>query len=250
MEDDTNSWIRRAKYSHTICHRLDTSRLNPIPITIQSEQNPKPEQNSKPENNSRPSSQVQRNRITNKQRSLSPLPQTFLNEVFREARHEQKRFSTPGPRRESRDKRITGKLSNKESREPKVSSSKTPPNGNSPSRQRKFKHQKDSSWTKYLENGGGGGGKVASLETAEDYTIDMSKLFLGLRFAHGAHSRLYHGEYKGDPVAVKIIRVPDDDENGALASKLEKQFIREVTLLSRLHHSNVIKVLTSFIFFC
>jgi hypothetical protein len=44
---------------------------------------------------------------------------------------------------------------------------------------------------------------------------------------------------------VKIIRVPDDDENGMLAAKLEKQFITEVTLLSRLHHQNVLKVINS-----
>lgn len=233
MEEDRNSWIRRTKFSHTVCHRLDPSRLSSLPISIQSEQN-----NRRPS----PQPQVQRNLITNKQRSLSPLPETYLSEAFREARHEQKRFSTPGPRR---DKRIMGKISNKDSREPKVSGSKSPSRSPNNNRQMKpNKHRKDSGWTKYLENGGGGG-KVSAVETAEEWTVDMSKLFLGLKFAHGAHSRLYHGVYKGDSVAVKIIRVPDDDENGALASRLEKQFIREVTLLSRLHHPNVIKVITS-----
>jgi hypothetical protein len=236
MEENTSSWLRRAKYSHTVCHRLDTSRLNNIPIREQSEQN------------SRPSSNVKKNLLTNKQRSLSPLPETFLNDVFREARHEQKRFSTPGPRR---DKRIMGKVSNKDTREsPKVSSTKflsSSPNGQKMSKD----ISKDGSWGKYFENGGGGGGKVTALETAEEWTIDMSKLFLGHKFAHGAHSRLYHGVYKEESVAVKIIRVPDDDENGELASKLENQFVREVTLLSRLHHRNVIKVMiTYFLFSC
>ena len=86
-------------------------------------------------------------------------------------------------------------------------------------------------------------GKVTAVETADDWNVDLSKLFVGLRFAHGAHSRLYHGKYEDEPVAVKIIRVPDDDENGTLATRLEKQFTREVTLLSRLHHPNVIKVI-------
>lgn len=230
MEENTSSWLRRAKYSHTVCHRLDTSRLNNIPIREQSEQN------------SRPSSNVKKNLLTNKQRSLSPLPETFLNDVFREARHEQKRFSTPGPRR---DKRIMGKVSNKDTREsPKVSSTKflsSSPNGQKMSKD----ISKDGSWGKYFENGGGGGGKVTALETAEEWTIDMSKLFLGHKFAHGAHSRLYHGVYKEESVAVKIIRVPDDDENGELASKLENQFVREVTLLSRLHHRNVIKFIAA-----
>ncbi|XP_061341542.1 serine/threonine/tyrosine-protein kinase HT1-like [Gastrolobium bilobum] len=221
MEEDTNSWLRRTKFSHTVCHRLDPSRLGSIPFSIQSE------------HNSKPSSQVQRNLKLNKHRSLSPLPQTFLSEAFREARHEQKRFSTPGPRR---NKRIMGKLLNKDPQEIKVSSSKSP--SNSPNRQMKSKHPKDSAWTKYLENGGG---RVTAVETAEEWTVDLSKLFLGHRFAHGAHSRLYHGVYKEEPVAVKIIRVPDDDENETLAARLEKQFIREVTLLSRLHHQNIVK---------
>jgi serine/threonine protein kinase len=47
-------------------------------------------------------------------------------------------------------------------------------------------------------------------------------------------------------VAVKIIRVPDDDENGKLGAKLEKQFNREVTFLSRLHHPNVIKFVAAY----
>ncbi|KAF5943788.1 hypothetical protein HYC85_017865 [Camellia sinensis] len=102
----------------------------------------------------------------------------------------------------------------------------------------KLKIKKDSTWTKYFDNGGG---RVTSVETADDWMVDLSKLFLGLRFAHGAHSQLYHGIYKDEPVAVKIIRVSDDDENGALGARLEKQFTREVTLLSRLHHRNVIK---------
>jgi len=37
---------------------------------------------------------------------------------------------------------------------------------------------KDGSWSKYFENGNGGG-KVTPLETVEKWTIDMSKLFLG-----------------------------------------------------------------------
>ncbi|KAL5151178.1 Serine/threonine-protein kinase HT1 [Glycine soja] len=222
MGEDGYSWIRRTKFSHTVCHRLDPARLGSIPISVQSEQKSRPA-----------ASKAQRHPITNKQRSLSPLPETYLSEAFREARHEQKRFSTPNPRRE---KRIMGKLLNKDSRETKESSSKSP--SHSPNRQVKSKNRKDSAWTKLLDNGGG---KITAVETAEEWNVDMSQLFFGLKFAHGAHSRLYHGVYKEEAVAVKIIMVPEDDENGALASRLEKQFIREVTLLSRLHHQNVIK---------
>ncbi|XP_058771568.1 serine/threonine/tyrosine-protein kinase HT1-like isoform X2 [Vicia villosa] len=228
MEENTSSWLQRAKYSHTVCHRLDTSRMKPTPFNDQLEQ----------EQNSRFSSYVKRNLLTNKQRSLSPLPKNFISDVFREAKHEQKRFSTPGPRR---DKRIMGKVSLSQEL-PRVSSSKSP--FSSPNKQKMPKGlTKDSSWAKLFESGGGG--KVTALETAEEWTIDMSKLFLGHKFAHGAHSRLYHGVYKEEIVAVKMIRVPDDDDNGELASRLEDQFVREVTLLSRLHHRNVIKFIAA-----
>ncbi|WVY97236.1 hypothetical protein V8G54_029387 [Vigna mungo] len=79
------------------------------------------------------------------------------------------------------------------------------------------RRRKDSGWTKYFEHGGG---KVNVVETTEEWDVDLSMLFVGVRFAHGAHN---------------------DDENGMLADRLEKQFIREVTPLSRLHHRNVIK---------
>ncbi|KAF2303325.1 hypothetical protein GH714_016714 [Hevea brasiliensis] len=101
----------------------------------------------------------------------------------------------------------------------------------------KSKFKKESSWTKFFDHAGG---RVNAVEAADEFSVDMSKLFW-LRFAHGAHSRLYHGVYKDEPVAVKIIRAPDDDENGTLAARLKNQYDREVTLLSRLHHPNVIK---------
>lgn len=105
---------------------------------------------------------------------------------------------------------------------------------------RKKKFQKESGWTKYFDHGGG---RVSSLDSTNDeFLIDLSKLFLGLRFAHGAHSQLYHGIYKDVPVAVKIIRLPDDDETESLEPKLVNQFNREVALLTRLRHPNVIEV--------
>ncbi|XP_024977639.1 serine/threonine-protein kinase HT1-like [Cynara cardunculus var. scolymus] len=71
--------------------------------------------------------------------------------------------------------------------------------------------------------------------------VDLSKLFLGFRFANGAHSQLYRGVYKDEAVAVKIIKIPEEEENQQLGIRLENQFIREVALLSHLHHENVIK---------
>ncbi|CDO99532.1 unnamed protein product [Coffea canephora] len=259
MEEEANSWIRRTKFSHTVCHRLDSSRLASIPLTINQRGgipvaksrlavtpsaayvNPKQDPIVSP---------LQRNPTTNKQRAVSPSPQTKLLDTFKEAkqaRSVKRRHSTPNSRKS--EKGLVGKLfhhkdSHKNSHEQKPNGSKSPLNN---SRLRHFsamkfheksKGKKDSAWTKYFDHGGG---RVTSVEAADEHMVDLSKLFLGLRFAHGAHSQLYHGIYKDEPVAVKIIRLPDDDENGDLAARLEKQFNREVTLLSRLHHPNVIK---------
>ena len=76
----------------------------------------------------------------------------------------------------------------------------------------------------------------------EKWTVDMSRLYVGHRFASGLYSKLYHGIYQDKPVAVKIIRRPDEDESGEMAARIEKQFMREVTNLSHLYHPNVIKV--------
>ncbi|KAK7246499.1 hypothetical protein RIF29_41368 [Crotalaria pallida] len=240
MDDDSStSWIRRTKFSHTVCHRLDPTRLSSLPISIQPEHNPGLK--SRPSGNTISDfSRFRMDPAISTQRSISPLPETLVSETFKEARHEQKRFSTPGPQRIDRDKRIMGKVSRKASRESLRSSSKSP--STSPSRQvrlndKSSRHRKDG-WTKYFDHGGG---RVIAVETADEWTVDLSELYIGVRFAHGAHSRLYHGEYKEEPVAVKIIRVPDDDESGNMAVRLEKQFVREVTLLSRLCHPNVIK---------
>ncbi|KAK4361124.1 hypothetical protein RND71_020076 [Anisodus tanguticus] len=244
MDEEVSSWIRRTKFSHTVCHRLD--RLASVPISsIQSGRiagaktrpvgtaslNPRPEPTVAP---------LQRNPTTNKQRTVSPHPETSLPDTFKQARSSQRRFSTPRPQRKEHEKKIVSKSFHKDSRESKSPISRSPAN-TSPLRHftsfkfhDKSKGRKDSSWSRYS-------GKVSSVETADEFTIDLSKLFLGLRFAHGAHSQLYHGKYEDEAVAVKIIRIPDDDEIGALATRLENQFIREVTLLSRLHHPNVIK---------
>jgi hypothetical protein len=86
-------------------------------------------------------------------------------------------------------------------------------------------------------------GGVAALEMIlEKWTVDMSRLYFGHRFASGLYSKLYHGIYNDKPVAVKIIRQPDEEENEEMAARIEKQFMREVTNLSHLYHPHVIKV--------
>lgn len=79
-----------------------------------------------------------------------------------------------------------------------------------------------------------------SKEDQEDWTADLSQLFIGNKFASGAHSRIYRGIYKQRAVAVKMVRIPT--HNPETRSLLEQQFKSEVALLSRLYHPNIVQV--------
>lgn len=243
MDDEANSWIRRTKFSHTVCHRLDSARLasflsdgQPIRIAGIKTRPPKTLEDPKP-------AQIQTNPVTNKYRTVTPPPKTTVPDTFKEARSNTKRFSTPHPQRVETEKGYKEKKMFH--RNMTAVSVRSHENLSSPLKhfnsmkiQDKKKMKRDYSWSKLFDHGGG---KVTSVETVDDVMVDLSKLFLGHRFAHGANSQLYHGIYKDEAVAVKIIRVPDDDEHEELGVRLENQFIREVNLLSRLHHQNVIK---------
>lgn len=243
MDDEANSWIRRTKFSHTVCHRLDSARLasfltdvQPIRIAGIKTRPPKTLEDPKPV-------QIVTNPVTNKYRTVTPPPKTTVPDTFKEARSNTKRFSTPHPQRVEKEKGYKEKKMF--SRNMTAVTIRAHENISSPLKhfnsmriQDKKKMKRDYSWSKLFDHGGG---KVTSVETIDDVMVDLSKLFLGHRFAHGANSQLYHGIYKDEAVAVKIIRVPDDDENEELGVRLENQFIREVNLLSRLHHQNVIK---------
>lgn len=164
-----------------------------------------------------------------KRRAKSPVPTRVISDVFKEAKAATKRFSTP-------------------QRQRKYSSPRSPrsPDDSSPfgfSSMRipgKLITRRASSWPRNFDSGVAA--KVAALEILERWTIDRSQLLIGHRFASGAYSRLFHGIYKEQPVAVKFIRQPDDGEDAELAARLEKQFTAEVTILARLHHRNVIKL--------
>ncbi|CAM8994863.1 unnamed protein product [Rhodiola kirilowii] len=254
MDEEANSWIRRTKFSHTVCHRLDSAKFTSVPFSIQEEMfqrlKSRPSSSSVSRTQSLATSSTPQKPLMSKQRSLSPLSEkTVMSDTFKEARSELKRFSTPLPQRSKPERKFSGKFFfNKEPKESKSSpksNNKKARASTSPLRHLgsmkisdRPKSRKELSWAKYFDHGGV---RVTAVEEASKWMVDLSQLFLGLRFAHGAHSRLYHGVYKDQPVAVKILTVPDDDENGAMAARLENQFSREVNLLSRIHHQNVIK---------
>ncbi|KAM1716955.1 hypothetical protein ACFX11_024856 [Malus domestica] len=169
---------------------------------------------------------VRRNLLTNKQISLSPVPQIHISDAFKEAKSDTKRFSTSHPKRKG-----LGMLFSKDSQSKSSNSMNTNPLRHLASMKvnDKMKSRKKSPWAKYFDHAGG---RVNVVDAANEFCVDLSKLFLGLKFAHGAHSRLYHGIYNDEAVAVRIIRVLEDDEDRVLAARLEKQFNREVTLRS------------------
>lgn len=101
------------------------------------------------------------------------------------------------------------------------------------------------SWSMILESENvetweAAGGAGAS--DREEWTADLSQLFIGNKFASGAHSRIYRGIYKQRAVAVKMVRIPTHKHE--TRAFLENQFKSEVALLSRLYHPNIVQVST------
>ncbi|XP_060204843.1 serine/threonine/tyrosine-protein kinase HT1-like [Lycium barbarum] len=95
-------------------------------------------------------------------------------------------------------------------------------------------YKRAASWSKYIVSSGA----AIKGEGEEEWSADMSQLYIGNKFASGRHSRIYRGVYKHREVAIKLISQPEEDGN--LATFLEKQFTSEVALLLRLKHPNII----------
>ncbi|CAM8980084.1 unnamed protein product [Rhodiola kirilowii] len=70
------------------------------------------------------------------------------------------------------------------------------------------------------------------------WLIDPKHLFVGPRIGEGAHAKVYEGKYKNQTVAIKIIQRGDAHEEIA---KRERRFAREVAMLSRVQHKNLVK---------
>ncbi|KAJ4959771.1 hypothetical protein NE237_019681 [Protea cynaroides] len=95
-------------------------------------------------------------------------------------------------------------------------------------------YKRSVSWSKYLVSSGA----EIKEEGEEEWSADLSQLYIGKKFAFGRHSHIYRGIYKQRTVAIKLISQPE--ENEGLAVMLENQFISEVALLLRLRHPNII----------
>ncbi|PNX80799.1 serine/threonine-protein kinase HT1-like protein, partial [Trifolium pratense] len=133
--------------------------------------------------------------------------------------------------------RLRRSKSNKPLPEPSSSSSKARLNSDADNMERK-RFDSLESWSMILDSENVETWE-ASKEDQEEWTADLSQLFIGNKFASGAHSRIYRGIYKQRAVAVKMVRIPNQNEERR--TLLEQQFKSEVALLSRLFHPNIVQ---------
>ena len=71
------------------------------------------------------------------------------------------------------------------------------------------------------------------------WLLDMKRVELGSHIATGMSGKVYNGLYDGRSVALKILRVPETEEE---SEALNKQFNAEFSTLQGLQHENVVKV--------
>ncbi|KDP31029.1 hypothetical protein JCGZ_11405 [Jatropha curcas] len=70
------------------------------------------------------------------------------------------------------------------------------------------------------------------------WLVDPKHLFVGPRIGEGAHAIVYEGKYKNQTVAIKIVHRGETPEE---ITKRELRFAREVAMLSRVQHKNLVK---------
>ncbi|KAM7509180.1 hypothetical protein LguiA_019633 [Lonicera macranthoides] len=85
---------------------------------------------------------------------------------------------------------------------------------------------------------GNGFYSVSEFNLDAKWLIDPKLLFVGPKIGEGAHAKVYEGKYKNQNVAIKIINKGDTSEEIA---KKEARFAREVAMLSRVQHKNLVK---------
>ncbi|XP_073304176.1 serine/threonine/tyrosine-protein kinase HT1-like [Primulina huaijiensis] len=224
MEEEPRSLVRRTRFPSTVYHRFDASKLSHLPFTVQTSQISGAK--SMPESID---SRIEPNCV----QTVPPTQKTVDSDASNQSSTRHKLFNEDSHEKNSLTSNQLGSRSlniiTSSIKHSIIMSLKFRGNSN--------KSRQESSLAESLNNRGK---KVASEEMIDENMIDLSKLFLGQKFALGAHSQLYHGIYADEPVAVKVIRVPDD-EDGSLRARLEKQFMKEAVFLSRLRHENVIK---------
>ncbi|CAI0474786.1 unnamed protein product [Linum tenue] len=87
--------------------------------------------------------------------------------------------------------------------------------------------------------GSGNGSIIAPrLSIDESLLIDAKSLFIGSKIGEGAHGKVYEGRFGERIVAIKVLhRGSTSDER----SVLENRFAREVNMMSKVKHENLVK---------
>ncbi|KAK1271655.1 Serine/threonine-protein kinase HT1 [Acorus gramineus] len=89
-----------------------------------------------------------------------------------------------------------------------------------------------------VEKNGSIGEVPLKFEIEEKLLIDPKLLFVGAKIGEGAHGKVYEGRYGDQIVAVKVLEVGSNPEERAI---LESRFVREVNMLTRVKHENLVK---------
>uniref|UniRef100_A0A9I9E1K8 Protein kinase domain-containing protein n=1 Tax=Cucumis melo TaxID=3656 RepID=A0A9I9E1K8_CUCME len=89
---------------------------------------------------------------------------------------------------------------------------------------------------------GSGNGFYSTSEFNLDakWLIDPKHLFVGPKIGEGAHAKVYEGKYKNQIVAIKMVGKGDTPERMA---RREARFAREVAMLSKVRHKNLVKAM-------
>ncbi|XP_074302932.1 serine/threonine-protein kinase STY13-like isoform X3 [Silene latifolia] len=72
----------------------------------------------------------------------------------------------------------------------------------------------------------------------ETLLVDQKLLFIGSKIGEGAHGKVYEGRYHDRIVAIKVLNRGSTSDERAV---LEDRFIREVNMMSRVKHENLVK---------
>ncbi|KAI3732586.1 hypothetical protein L1987_63792 [Smallanthus sonchifolius] len=82
-------------------------------------------------------------------------------------------------------------------------------------------------------------GSITNSDTIDERVlVDPKLLFIGAKIGEGAHGKVYQGRYGDEIVAIKVLNRGSKTEERVA---LESRFAREVNMMSRVKHENLVK---------